>query len=354
MSEIAVPTQRAPRKFAPEEYKSRQGLDVLKQMGQSIKSSIADAMPTFMRGQAPALLRALYTECQKQPSLLNCTPESLFGCTIQTAQLGLMLGATLGQCYLIPFGGKATLIPGYKGYIQLVNRSGQVGVITAYTVYDGDRYSVEYGTSPKIHHAPGDYPDLAAVERRQSIAYYAVCATKQGTVFQSLTRAEAELHRKKFSLQKGGGPWVNHFDAMAMKTAIIKLCKYLPMSAEVQLAVNIDESSETEAPFDASFLFADATGIEAGEPPSRTAQLAARIATPAADKLAQLIAKLEQAGQLVAFLEQHGVTVENLENSRTKQRSEFADAIVRFQRAAAAPGKLPGMAGGTNLDAIKG
>lgn len=253
-----IKTTSAPvQAYRPEDYKRPQGLDVLKKMGKSVQASLAEAMPAFMRGQAPAMLRALYTECQKNPQLLNCSPESLFGSTIVAGQMGLMLGSALGQCYLIPFKGRVTLVTGYKGYIQLVNRSGQVGVISARTVYDRDQFRVVYGTNPGIEHIPGDYPTAKDVYERQSIAFYATCQTKQGATFACMSKAEAEVHRDKFALSKNG-PWKDHFDAMAMKTCIIKLCKYLPMSAEVQLAVHIDEAQENNEAFDTSMFFQDA------------------------------------------------------------------------------------------------
>ena len=196
-------------------------LTVLKQMGASVQSAITDALPGFMRKQAPALLRALYTECQKTPALLSCTAESLFACTIQAAQMGLMLGGAMGQCYLIPFKGRATLIPGYKGYIQLVNRSGQAGTISAHVVYDQDQFDVTCGTEERIVHKPGTYATADAVARRKAVAFYATCRTRYGTPFVVLTRAEAEHHRDRFALQKNkdgvvSGPWRDHFDAMAL------------------------------------------------------------------------------------------------------------------------------------------
>lgn len=277
----------APR-FKPEDYKKPANLVVLKQMGQTIQSAVADALPGFLQKSAPAMLRALYTECQKNPSLLNCTPESLFGCTIAAAQMGLQLGGALGQCYLIPFKGRVTLVPGYKGYIQLVNRSGQVGVINAFTVYDKDEFHYEYGSLPKVVHKPGQYATLADVQARKAVAYYATCQTKQGPTFVVLTKAEAENHKEKFALAKNG-PWATHFDAMAMKTCIIKLCKYLPMSAELQTAIHHDELLETDEPVDASFLFQSAMGEEEQAPVSKVEALGNRLSevksTPSATTL---------------------------------------------------------------------
>ncbi|MFO0937867.1 MAG: recombinase RecT [Gemmataceae bacterium] len=271
------PNNAVVKKFKPEDFKKPTNLVVLKQMGASLVGPINDALPGFLRNGALATLRALYTECQKNPGLLDCTPESLFGATICAAQMGLQIGGALGQCYLIPFKGRVTLVPGYKGYIQLVNRSGQTGVINAFAVYDKDDFHYEFGTSPKIVHRSGQYSSIEEVRKRKAVAYYATCTTRQGPTFVVLTREEAEFHREKFALSQKG-PWSNHFDAMAMKTCIIKLCKYLPMSAEIQTAIHVDETSETDEPFDASFLFQDAIGYDDTPTETKAESLANRLA----------------------------------------------------------------------------
>jgi len=276
--------------FKPEDYQKKQSLDVIKRMGAGIAASVNDALPAFMRGQATPMLRALYTECTKTPKLLECTPASLFGAVIQCGQMGLQLGGALGQAYLIPFKGQANLIVGYKGLVQLVNRSGQVGVISARTVYDSDAFQMEYGSNPKIDHKPKVYTSLEDVQKRRAVGYYATCQTKSGATFFYLSYFEAVEHRRKFAMMKSGGPWDQHFDAMAMKTCIRMLCKALPMSAEVQTAVHVDEMAETDSGngSDLSFIFAASVEHETIDvtPKSQAEQLADRLqnATGAGDK----------------------------------------------------------------------
>jgi recombination protein RecT len=327
-------------------------INVLKTMGGHVQKSVQEAMPSFMRGQSQALLRTLYSECTKNPKLLECTPESLFGCTICVAQLGLMFGGSLGQAYLVPFWDnkatklKATLIIGYKGYLQLVNRSGAVGVVNAFTVYEGDDFSVEYGSEPKLIHRPRIMVSADEVANRKPAGYYATVKTQYGSTFQYLSRAEAENHRDRFAMtrKKNGdvyGVWVDHFDAMAMKTAILRLCKYLPMSVEMQMAQSVDQSNEESnngGEFDASQLFRASTDqIEEHKPePSKVDQLRDRVAkvttaepitTTIGDVLTGLVNKLESLGGLAPFLEECGVTVEDITNTSKATRAAWCDRI---------------------------
>ena len=321
-------------------------LTALKGMGRSIEASVADALPRFLRKQAPTMLQALYTECQQTPALLKCTPVSLFGAVIRAAQMGLQLGGALGQCYLIPFGNRATLVPGYKGYIQLVNRSGQTGVISARTVYDGDEFSVEYGTEDRIVHRPGSYPTAEAVAKRKAVAYYATCKTRHGSPFVVLTRPEAEVHRDKFALSKNG-PWKDHFDEMAKKTCIIKLCKMLPMSAELQMATEMDDAYETGEPVDCSFLFAGQD--DDAPPPNKLDALRDRLAPRTADAEAapnpvlDLLGELAQVGgdhSVARFFEAHNVTDDDLAMAKGKK----ADEWLKLLRAAVAEAEKAGAA----------
>lgn len=219
--------------YTNEDYNRRQPLQVVKAMGKRMMSEVETSLPKFMKGQADTILRAMYTECAKNPKLLDATPMSLFTACINAGSLGLKIGGVLGQCYLVPFKGSVQLIVGYKGYVQLVNRSGEVGIMQAHTVYDCDEFTYELGSKPFIRHIRNDPTTLKEMEARKSTHYYATVQTKTGEVFQVMSRLEAELHRSKFAMFKGeGGPWWQHFDAMAMKTCVIKLCKFLPMSAE--------------------------------------------------------------------------------------------------------------------------
>lgn len=306
-----------------------ENLTALKGMGKSIEASVADALPRFLRKQAPTMLQALYTECQVTPELMRCTPLSLFGAVIRAAQMGLQLGGALGQAYLIPFKGRATLVPGYKGYIQLVNRSGQVGTISARTVYDKDEFRVEYGTEDRIRHVPGEYPTVEDVRKRKAVAYYATCKTRYGSPFVAITRAEAEHHRDKFALSKKG-PWNDHFDAMAMKTCIIKLCKTLPLSAELQLAAELDDAADAGEPVDCSFLFAGQDD-DAAPPPNKIDALRARL-SPAqqSSPVLDLLAELSEVGgdaSVARFFEAHNVTDDDLALAKGKHAERYADLL---------------------------
>lgn len=217
-------------------------------MMERYKSEIARALPKHL--DADRLARIALTEFRKTPALLECDPKSLLGAVIQAAQLGLEPGSALGQCYLLPFKNSKTgttdvqFIVGYRGMIDLARRSGQIESINAYAVHEGDDFNVSLGLSPDIDHKPNWELDRSNPDTIQFV--YAVAVLRGGAKqFEVMTRSQIEAIRKR---SKAGhfGPWKTDYEAMALKTVIRRLFKYLPASVEMVNAATLDEAAATD------------------------------------------------------------------------------------------------------------
>jgi recombination protein RecT len=205
------------------------------------KSEIARALPKHL--SADRMARVALTECRKTPALLRCKPESLFGAVIQASQLGLEPGGAMGHSYLIPFGQEVQFIVGYRGMIDLARRSGQIVSLEAHPVYKGDTFSCTFGLHSDLKHEPAwDTPDRTDAANLQFV--YAVAKLKDGgTQFEVMSRQEVDAIRNRSKAGKAG-PWVSDYAAMALKTVIRRLFKYLPVSIEMQRAVALDEMAD--------------------------------------------------------------------------------------------------------------
>ena len=87
----------------------------------------------------------------KNPELLDCDPRTLLSAVSEANTFQWTLDGILGHAHLVPFKEKdrqgnikkitCQLIPGYKGYRDLVNRCGQVEVLVMESVREGDEFS---------------------------------------------------------------------------------------------------------------------------------------------------------------------------------------------------------------------
>lgn len=226
----------------------------------SMQAQIKAALPRHMTPER--LARIVTTEIRKVPKLAECTPVSFFGAVIQCAQLGLEPGNALGHAYLLPYDKntknpdgswskiqEVQLIIGYRGMIDLARRSGQIVSIDARGVYEGDRFECRLGLDPHIEHEPDwNNPNRSNPEALRFV--YSVAKLKDGGIqFDVMSRAEIEAVRQR-SKAKDKGPWVSDFTAMALKTVVRRLFKFLPVSIEMQTAVGIDERAEAGLPQD--------------------------------------------------------------------------------------------------------
>lgn len=216
--------------------------DLVKRSGElnalleKMKPAIAQALPKHISPERIA--RIALTAVRSNPNLALCTPQSFLGSLLQASQLGLEVNTPLGQAYLIPYKDICTLVVGYQGMLDLARRSGMVKAIYAHAVREKDDFDYELGLEPKLHHKPIEG------ERGELTHVYAVARLTGGEpIFTVLTRAEVEKFRSR-SRASNNGPWVTDYEAMALKTAIRRIFKWLPKSAEMSIAAAVDEADD--------------------------------------------------------------------------------------------------------------
>jgi recombination protein RecT len=206
---------------------------------ESRKASLAAVLPKHMTPER--LLKVALGATARSPDLLACSPASLLLCLMQSAELGLEAGGLLGEAYLVPFKGVATLIPGYRGLAKLARQSGQVASIEAHVVRKQDQFEIEFGLDPRLVHKPfmqGEPKD------EDIVAVYGIIRLKDGSrQVDVMTRGEVDAIRaRSASAQKG--PWVTDFAEMAKKSVLRRLFKLAPMSPELQRALEHEAAVE--------------------------------------------------------------------------------------------------------------
>ena len=154
--------------------------------------------------------------------LQQCDPAQVVMEALKAATLKLPISKALGFAYIVPYKKQGRQIPqfqlGYRGMIQLAQRSGIYRYINAGTVYEG-----EYRGFNKL---TGDLDLTGAKTSDAVVGYFAYLETTNGfkkCVF--CTRDDMEKHAKKYSkaFSRDSSPWQTEFDAMAEKTMLRRL-----------------------------------------------------------------------------------------------------------------------------------
>lgn len=216
-----------------------------------MKGQLAHALPSHLK--VDRMIRVVLTSVQRTPKLLDCTRESLLGCIVQAAQLGLEPDGLLGHAYLIPYKTTCQLVIGYRGMLKLARQSGELSTIKAVAVHAGDAFEYDLGLHERLDHIPArrplkdGRPDLDW-SPGPLIAVYAVARLKDGTVqFDVMDVGDVEKIRRR-SKAANDGPWITDYEAMACKTVLRRLCKLLPASVELAQAVSLDERVDAGLP----------------------------------------------------------------------------------------------------------
>jgi recombination protein RecT len=186
---------------------------------------------------APSRLASLALLAAKDEKLRNCTPESWLKVLLDCAKYGLE--PLLGRVYIIPYGNEAQCQLGYLGLIDIIRRNESIASIVAETVWEGDEFTVEYGTEPKFKHVPKFAPQK---DRNNFKFVYALAKFKDGT-FQPcvMTKDEIEIVRTKSSKASNSPAWKDYYNEMAKKVVLRRLCKMLPITLEAAEAIQKDD-----------------------------------------------------------------------------------------------------------------
>ena len=211
-----------------------------------MESQFALAMPRG--GEAAQLVRDALTALRGNPKLAECDAATVLGGLMTCAQLGLRPGV-LGHAWLIPFWNsrksqhEAQLVIGYQGLVDLAHRSGKIASLIARTVYENDHFDVDYGLADSLVHKP-----VITGDRGKPIAYYAIAKfTTGGHAFIVIGHDEMNTYKGQFAMAKTRegriiGPWQDHFEAMAQKTCVRQLAKWMPKSTDLATAIEVDNS----------------------------------------------------------------------------------------------------------------
>ena len=206
---------------------------------------IREILPEGMNSASDAqrVIRLARLAIVRNPDLLNCTPISVVEAIMTASQLGLEIASPIGGAHLVPFGKVCQMIPDYRGLIRLALRKGDVRKLVAREVYEGDVFHIIQGTREDIEHVPQLGGEARADE--DITGFYAVATLADAiTVHEYAPRGDVDKIRAR-SKAGSKGPWGTDYAAMGKKTLVKRVLKWLDLSPDLALAIEMDTRGET-------------------------------------------------------------------------------------------------------------
>lgn len=213
-------------------------------IAQYVKSDIVREQAEKLLGKrAGQFIASVSSLVNSSPLLAECEPKTVLSACMTAASLDLPISQSLGFAYIIPYKKQAQFQMGYKGYIQLAQRSGQVTRINATDVREGEIVSIDRLSGDITFNWIQNADDRNNAKVIGYVAYFRLVNGYEKMLY--MTSEELQAHGKKFSqtARKNYGLWVDEFDAMAKKTVLkLLLSKDAPLSTDMVRAIEADQA----------------------------------------------------------------------------------------------------------------
>lgn len=217
-------------------------------------------MQELMGKNAASFATSVLQVVNSNDMLAKADSQTIFSAACMAATLNLPINNSLGFAYIVPFrNNKANRVEaqfqlGYKGFIQLAQRTGQFKRINACATYSNDTEQSVYERLTSF------LPKPPQGELTGYIAYFQLLNGYEAHL--AMTLDELKQHASKYSqsYKKGYGVWADNFDAMAQKTVIkLLLSKQAPLSIDAPLtqAVQADQAVIRDVGGETQFYYED-------------------------------------------------------------------------------------------------
>lgn len=231
--------------------------------------TIADLKGELIKSKSLAAMRAVCDDENKVTALVTMAckaisendflakvarsnPVSVQTALIEALQLDLMIDGTLGEAYLVPYGGQSPAVqlqPGYLGLKRLAFQSGSVVDVDMGTICEGEERGVDWDFQQGRDVDFWRRPKLEKHEAGWSHAFAYAHLINGGfrAVVWSFEQVQAHVN-KYVSPNARARPdhlWKSNSRRYAEKTVVRDLCKLLPLARSASMLVQRDEYRET-------------------------------------------------------------------------------------------------------------
>lgn len=253
--EAEVPAEAQTPATQPEQTQEQQSAPPQKRMPtlkeffdqDNVKHKFQELLGKRAQGFVTSVLQIVSNDTK----LRTAEPMSVYNAAAMAAILDLPLNNNLGFAYIVPYNQSykdaqgrwqkklvAQFQMGYKGFIQLAQRSGLFKTIASSPIYEGQLKEQNPLTGFTFDFTKRDSDKVIGYA-----SYFSLINGFEKTLY--MTVEEVTVHGKSFSqtFRNDTGLWKDRFDAMANKTVLkLLLSRFAPLSIEMQRAVVTDQA----------------------------------------------------------------------------------------------------------------
>lgn len=205
---------------------------------EKLKPQLDLALPKHMT--ADRMTRLALTAFSTTPKLQKCDVNSIAASIMTAGQLGLEPGVN-GAGYLIPYKTTCTFVPGWKGLVDLVSRSGRGTVYTGVIYSDQDYTFTDGARRDLVIHSETDLDDENDITHAYAIGWVKDSVMP---VIELWTVAKLKKHRDKYNKIGKSHYSYKSWEMYCRKVPLLQVLKYMPCSIEVSNAIDVSHAAE--------------------------------------------------------------------------------------------------------------
>jgi recombination protein RecT len=239
------------------------------------RDEVRNKFQEMLGKRAPSFITSVLQIVASNNLLAKADPHSVYHSAAVAATLDLPLNNNLGFAYIVPYNQKykddegnwkskqvAQFQMGYRGFIQLAQRTGMYRTLSAAPIYEGQLIEED-----PLKGFVFDFKKKTSDKIIGYASYFQLLNGFEKTLYSSVE--EVRKHGKRFSqtFKNDRGLWVDDFDSMALKTVIkASLSKWAPLSVDIQRAITVDQAViNNEDATDITYVDNDVKQIEPEE-----------------------------------------------------------------------------------------
>jgi recombination protein RecT len=207
------------------------------------REDVSTKFKDLLGKKSTAFITSVLQIVSQNDLLKTADPTSVYQAAAVAATLDLPLNSNLGFAYIVPYKNKAQFQIGYKGYIQLAQRSRQYKTINVTDVKEGEIKSFNRLTGTIDFAWINSDAERNDIKTIGYVAYFELNNGFYKCNYMSVENIQSHGLKYSQSFKKGYGLWKDDFDSMAKKTVLkLLLVKFGPLSVDLQTAITTDQA----------------------------------------------------------------------------------------------------------------